>query len=184
MNNAQQAQQTTHAKHPTRRYDGEQSGWFALGFVAIVLGALLWIIGARYTLIGWIAGFNLVLSMTGLPIVVPTPVGWWWLLAIPAGFFYSAIELYLMPGPPNSVRNYPIWLLAISLVLFVHGTDIGSTLVGYLAPSANPWPLHSWAQTDGLPLLVFWSIILTYIPERAILLGLQLLGVTRATVKK
>ena len=147
------------------------SPMWPLGIVALLVGAALWLISARYTLVGWVYGGNLLLDLLQLPARIPTPSGWWWLLMIPAGLLYSLIEISIMPGPPATWKHAPIWLLALLLVSFVHATDVGSTAFGYLAPPANAWALHRWVASDGLWALALWAVFLTYVPERAILWG-------------
>ena len=147
------------------------SPMWPLGIVALALGSILWLISARYTLAGWVAGLNLALTLLQLPARVPLPIGWWWLLAIPVGMVYSLVELRINPGPPPTWAQLPIWCLAVGLIVFVHATDIGSTVLGYVALPPNPWPIHVWAVGNGWWALGLWSILLTYIPERAILWG-------------
>jgi hypothetical protein len=142
-----------------------------LGIVAIVLGVLLWLIGARYTLEGIVYALNLGLEFTRLPARVPTPSGWWWALALPLGLVYSVAEVMIPFGPPRSWQHVPQWALMLIALGVVHGSDVGSTFLGYLAPTANPWPMHTWAAATLWPLFL-WGIALTYLPERLILSGI------------
>jgi hypothetical protein len=148
-----------------------------LGIVAIIVGAILWPLGARYSLEGWIYALNILLDLVHLPAAIPMPVGWWWLLFIPPGILYSLVEIRVQFGPPPSWAHLPSWAIAIGLLLFVHGTDIGSTFAGYLAPPAGAWAIHVWAAGDGRWALGLWAIILTYLPERAFMQGLRWVGV-------
>lgn len=144
---------------------------WALGVVAIILGAILWLIGARYTLEGWVNALNIGLELTRLPARIPTPTGWWWALALPLGIVYSVAEVAIPFGPPRSWNALPAWILMIIALGVVHGSDVGSTLLGYTTPGPNPWPMHAWALTSGLWALFAWSVILTYLPERLMLSG-------------
>lgn len=155
---------------PKRAAGAPQSYW-PLGIVGILLGVALWLISARYTLAGWVEGLNVALAMAQLPARIPQPSGWWWLLSVPLGIIYSLIELQLRPGPPSAPRALPIWFVAVLLIVFVHATDVGSTFLGFLAPSPDRWAMHRWAATDGLWALVLWAVVLTYLPERCILWG-------------
>ena len=147
-----------------------------LGVVAIVVGLVLWPLGAKYTLEGWITGLNLLIGLIGLPFRVPVPNGWWVLLSIIPGGLYSLVETRVRPGPPPSWAALPAWALAIVLVLLVHGSDIASTFLGYLFPADTAWALHKWAASDGLWFLVVWSLILTYLPERSLIYGHRWIG--------
>jgi hypothetical protein len=161
------------ATEPARR---RSSQIWPLGLVAIITGCIFWPLGARYSLEGWIQFLNLLLGLVRLPARLPMPTGWWWLLFVPLGLLYSAVELLVRPGLPASWHQMPSWLLALALLLLVHGTDIGSTLFGYLLPPANAWAIHRWAAGEGLWALVLWSLALTYLPEHAIKFGLKWLG--------
>jgi len=156
---------------------GTTSPIWPLGIVAILVGAILWPLGARYSLEGWIYTLNLLLSLIHLPVSIPMPVGWWWLLFIPLGSLYSIVETRVRFGPPTSSSHLPSWGLAIILLLFVHGSDIGSTFAGYLYPAQDAWAIHTWASGDGRWMLVLWAIVLTYLPERAVMQGLRWIGV-------
>lgn len=147
------------------------SGMWSLGIVAVILGLVLWLIGARYTLEGWVYALNLGLEFTRLPARVPAPAGWWWLLALPLGLIYSVAELMIPFGPPRSWHHAPQWALMLVALLVVHGSDVGSTFLGYMAPTAGPWALHAWAAAAIWPVFA-WAALLTYLPERLILSGI------------
>lgn len=164
------------AKEPTAISRRTSPIW-PLGIVAILVGGILWPLGARYSLEGWIYTLNILLHLIRLPVSIPMPVGWWWLLFVPLGILYSVVETRVRFGPPTSWSALPSWIIALVLLLFVHGTDIGSTFTGYLWPAQDAWPLHIWAAGDGRWALVLWAIVLTYLPERAIWHGLRWIGV-------
>lgn len=144
-----------------------------LGVVAILVGGSLWPLGARYSLEGWIRAFNILLTLVHLPVTIPMPAGWWWLLFIPIGLLYSLVEVLVPFGPPTTWRHLPSWFVAMTLLIFVHGTDVGSTFVGYISPPNDAWGIHVWAAGDGRWVLAIWAIVLTYLPERALLQGLR-----------
>jgi hypothetical protein len=158
---------------PTRR----TSPIWPLGVVALLVGGILWPLGARYSLEGWIYTLNILLGLTRLPVAIPMPAGWWWLLFVPLGVLYSTVEIRVQFGPPPSWEHVPSWLLAMLLLLFVHGTDIGSTFAGYLFPPAGSWAIHTWAAGDGRWALGLWATVLTYLPERAVMYGLRWVGI-------
>jgi hypothetical protein len=145
--------------------------------VAILVGAILWPLGARYCLEGWVYGLNILLALLNLPARIPMPVGWWWLIFVPLGLLYSTVEIRVQFGPPPSWAHLPSWGLAMILLLLIHGTDIGSTFAGYLSPPKGAWSIHVWAAGDGRWALGLWAIVLTYLPERAFMLGLRWLRI-------
>jgi hypothetical protein len=150
-----------------------------LGIIALIVGSALWVLGARYTLEGLITVGNLLLELIGIPARLPRPSGWYWLLAAVPGLLYSLVEVWFRPGPAPRWASVPNWLISLLLVALIHASDVGSTFAGYLFPPAGAWALHTWAATDGRWLLFIWAIILTYLPERLIILGLQWTGVGR-----
>jgi len=161
---------------PARTTRRTKSPLWPLGIVAILVGIIFWPLGARYSLQGWIEFVNLILGLVRLPVRVPMPVGWWWLWFVPVGMIYSAVEVLVRPSLPASWHQLPAWMMAVALLLLMHGTDIGSTLLGYLFPDPGAWRIHQWAANDGLWALVLWSLALTYLPERAIKYGLRWTG--------
>jgi hypothetical protein len=171
------------APRPARRPSGrkarrpappeEQRGYlWSLGLFSIFLGLALWIIGARYTLEGLVVGANMALGWASMPFTVPAPTGWWYLLALPVGAAYSACELRIPFSRPRSGAGLGPWLAATAGLVVLHGSDIVSTYLGYRAPTEQIWPLHAWAIAQLWP-LVLWAIVLTYLPERQVVYGVQ-----------
>lgn len=156
-----------------------QMTMWPLGIVAILVGLALWPLGARYSLEGWVNVLNLLLGLLNLPVAIPMPTGWWWLLFLPIGLLYSLVEILVPFGLPRSWAHLPMWALAIFLLALVHGSDLGTTFAGYLFPAADAWAIHTWAAGPGRWALVIWTIVLTYLPERALLQGLRWIGVRR-----
>jgi hypothetical protein len=161
---------TTTTTAPARLARREMPMW-ALGIVALILGGTLWLVGARYTLEGWINALNIALAQTLLPVRVPMPAGWWWALALPLGLVYSLSEVAIPFGPPKSWNAIPAWILMLVALGVLHISDVGSTYMGYALPASDAWPVHVWASSAVWPLII-WSVVLTYLPERLILAGI------------
>jgi hypothetical protein len=165
------------AKEDARVVRRRTSPMWPLGIFALIIGAVLWPIGANYTLDGWIAFLNLILRLIRIPFTVPSPAGWMRLyIGLPIAFVYSQAEVRVRVGLPASFRLIPQWILAVLLVLCVHGSDVLTTFLGYFTPAPDAWPIHLWAVKDGLWALILWVIVLTYGPERAMILGDEWIG--------
>src|SRR5580765_4915730 len=55
---------------------GVSLSWRAIGLVALVFGLLLWLIGARYTLLGAPGVLAYVLDLFGIVFLLALPIGW------------------------------------------------------------------------------------------------------------
>lgn len=158
---------------------GVQLALFAAAYLALILGGLLWIVGAWYTVRGWIIGVNLVAAVVGIGGRLAEPVGWWLLSVLVIGAGYSLIEIYLRPrravyGRLLDKIGWRLLAILILLWFFVVLTDIGSTYLSVVTPGAGAWQLAvaiaatPWAA--GL-----WTLVLTFFPEGLFLLGGALL---------
>jgi hypothetical protein len=127
-----------------------------------IIGGLLWLAGAKYTLLGWIAGLNWFLGWLELPARVPPPTGWYMLLMIPLGLLYSLVEIKrpwnYRNKQPEKVALY--WLIWSALV----ASDIGSTFAGVRDPGPSAWPI-TLQVASSIPIAGAWSAILTFVPE-------------------
>lgn len=154
------------SRQPTAPEPGIEAG---IGM--IVLGIILWTLGASHSLDGWVLGLNLVIDVVHLPVQVPPIAGYWRLLFIPLGIIYSLIEIRL--GMPRRRVGFGEWLAVLFLLLIVHATDVGSTALFVILPPAGAWPLHQWAATVW-PAAGAYSIGLTYLPEILIMQGIRI----------
>jgi hypothetical protein len=137
----------------------------------IVFGALGWLSGARYTLIGWVVGLNLFFAWIGLPIIVPQPSGWWMLAMIPIGIVYSRVEMQAASLP--SQRGSALARFAIGWLLIVF-TDVFTTYLGVRSPGPDAWPITLTIAESALLALV-WASILTFVSDWLIIGGVKLL---------
>lgn len=67
-------------------------GLWPASIALVIVGGLLWLAGAKYTLLGWVAGLNWFMGWLDLPARIPSPTGYYMLLLIPVGLLYSLIE--------------------------------------------------------------------------------------------
>lgn len=152
---------------PPRRSDAL---WPA-GLLMLAFGAPLWLWGAKYSLDGWIIGLNMLLeNILHVAARIPQPSGWWMLIIIPLGILYSFVEVKVRP---RWGASWQVLIAMIVLFLLAHGTDLGSTFAGVTAaPAPNAWPLTRWVATNFYAASV-WAVILTYLPEVLILVGMS-----------
>lgn len=145
-------------EHPRRR-----SPLWPAGVAALLFGLPLWLIGAFYTLQGWVFGLNLVAAAVHLPAVVPMPRGWWVLLFVPLGLLYSWVEVH------RPSRADALWLMVYLLIIL---SDLATTYLSVIAADATT--LSRWAAAT-LWAAFAWTAVLTFAPEWLIMGGLKLI---------
>jgi hypothetical protein len=144
---------------------------WALGLVLVIFGAIGWIAGSKYTLFGWVDGLNLLLSWLGLPFNVPTPAGYFILIAIPLGIMYSRVETRIWHRRSEALMRTPLfWLGWLIIVL----SDVATTFLGVRIISADSWQI-SQQIAGSLPIAAIIAGVLTFAPEWAILGGMRFL---------
>ena len=154
--------------HTTTR--GGPAPEVAAALIMLLFGAPLWAIGAYYSLTGWVLGLNIAADVIGLPHVVAPAGGWAVAVFVPLGLVYSILETHgRVPSGAPAVR------VAVGLaIVLTHLSDVGSTLLAALLPSAGAWPIALWAAGAVWP-AALWALVLTYTPELLILGGVALL---------
>jgi hypothetical protein len=139
--------------------------------LALTFGLVFWLVGARYTLDGWVVGLNTLLGFLQLPVRIPLPTGWWILLCVPLGMAYSWVEFKARPGRPGR-PTWRTWMVGMLLWMIVIATDVGSTYLGIQNPGLRPWPVSVWLVATpwagGL-----WALILTFWPELLIIFAVR-----------
>ncbi len=180
--------QTPDEQHRARRMQRQQErgikaalfwsglGWRALGLLMLVMGAGLWLLGARYSIDGWARGLTMLGAIAQLPIQVQPPQGTdAYIPVVLIGLMYSFAEIKVRPTwDIGRIAGPQAFVIILMGVLLIHGSDIGSTFLALSSPGADAWPVHVWAAQQGAP-LALWAIILTYVPEMLILFGKRLL---------
>lgn len=142
------------------------------GAVLIVVGALLWLAGCRYTLMGWHTGVNWFLAWMGLSEQLPPIIGRGVFLALPIGLMYSLVELR-RPWTYRAKERDAVALYWIVWGLIVV-SDVGSTFLGVRTPGADASMLALQVAASA-PVASAWALILTFTPEWFIVGGTKLL---------
>lgn len=137
------------------------------GIAAILFGVPLWLVGAFYTLQGWVMGLNLVTAAIHLPAHIPLPTGWWVLLFIPLGLLYSWVEIH------RPTRASAAWVVAYLLVIL---SDLATTYLSVTAADATT--ISRWAAATIWASFI-WAAILTFAPEWLMIGGVRLIRKAR-----
>lgn len=145
------------------RAKSARSALWPVGVAALLFGGPLWLIGASYSLIGWILGLNLVSAAARLPFVLPQPRGWWILLFIPLGLLYSYVEVH------HPSRTSVLRILVFVLIIL---SDLVTTYLSVTAADATT--VSRWAAQTFWAAGI-WTAILTFLPEYLILGGMKLM---------
>lgn len=141
---------------------------------AASLGLLLWLLGASSSLDGWYGAIMVVTSRTGIPSSILEPTGVWRLLMIPIGIIYTYAEMCVPFVAPHR-KTFSAWIITMTVLMMIHATDVASTLYALMyQPSGPRWAVHVWAVNSSWPVLV-WSIVLTYLPERLLLISWRII---------
>jgi hypothetical protein len=135
------------------------------GIMALLFGVPIWVIGARYTLDGWVIVLNLIAGVTHLPFVLTAPAGMWSLLLFPIGIGYSLIEVRYRPRGARTFAPWLVWALVIV-------SDYGSTYIAATTPPADAWAITAWMATT-VPAAALWTAVLTFLPETLIMAGIR-----------
>lgn len=146
------------------------SGEWAIGAALITFGMLGWLTGARYTLLGWVIGLNLFLTWLGIPVQVPTPVGWWILAMVPIALVYSRVEMQVWKAHKRHGQSLALFIIGWLLIV---ATDVGTTYIGVRTPPQDAWPVTLTIAASA-PLAFAWAAILTFVSDWLIIGGWRL----------
>lgn len=135
-----------------------RSSRLAPGLMALLFGVPIWIVGARYTLDGWVMALNVVSGVADLPIQLARPTGFWSLLLFPIGLGYSLVETRYRPRRARAVIAWLLWVIVLA-------TDYGSTYLAVATPTADAWPVTKWVAAT-LPAALAWTTVLAFLPEQ------------------
>lgn len=146
-------------------------GDWAIGVALLIFGGIGWLTGARYTLVGWVAGLNIFFSWLGLPVTIPVPAGWWMLTMIPIAVIYSRVEMQVWKAHRRRGQSLALFIMGWLLIV---ATDVGTTYLGVRSPNPDAWPItQTIAASAGLAFA--WAAILTFVSDWLILGGIKLL---------
>ncbi len=145
--------------------------WRAVGLVALAVGLVFWLVGARYTTLGGARLIGILFGLFGLDITAPLPVGWALLgLTVAVGLVISLTEFGARPRRSFFSSSLIAGLVLLLIWLLVITGDIASTYVGVTTPGQDAWPISRWLAS-----VVWaagsWSAFLTFVPELLIILG-------------
>lgn len=145
--------------------------WRAAGLVAFVVGAVFWLIGARYTTLGGARLIGLLFGLFGVDVVVPLPIGWALIgLTIGVGLVISLTEFGARPRRAFFSASLVFGLVLFLIWLLVITGDISSTYVGVTAVAPDAWAITRWLASD-IWAAGTWSAFLTFVPELLIIAG-------------
>ena len=152
---------------------GRSAPWRAVGLVALVVGLVLWLIGARYTTLGGARGIGLLAGVFGLDIVVPLPTGWSLVgAAIAVGLVVSLTEFGARPRRSFFSTSLVAGLVLLLIWSLVITGDISSTYIGVTTPDAGAWTISYWLAAN-IWAAGAWSAFLTFVPELLIIGGIR-----------
>lgn len=147
--------------------------WRATGLLAFLGGMTLWLVGARFTVLGVPFVLEALFDLFGLAIRVVLPSGWPLLgLTIGLGLVMSLVEFGCRPRRTFFAAGLFAAVLLLMLWLAVNAADLTSTYFGVRNPVADAWSLTRQVA-DSTRLSVAWTVVLTYCPELLILVGLR-----------
>lgn len=138
------------------------------GALMLAFGVPMWILGAKYSLDGWVLGLNILADALTLPARLPLASGWWALLAAPLGLAYSYVEVWVRPKRGRAQHVAAV----VILMALTHATDVGSTFLAAVTVPGDAWMLARWAAAELWP-AGLWALALTYIPELLIITGVR-----------
>lgn len=147
-------------KAPAKSSDGE----IAVAIAGLMIGALLWIIGARFTIDGLFWVGNVILGFVRAPIRIPTPPIWIVYIALlPVPLLCSRVEWTVPFTRANGkwritgAKDLLVWVV-IAII------DSATTYAGVVQPPSDAWQmLRELASSVILSIAV--SIVLTFLPE-------------------
>lgn len=139
------------------RRTGYEPGALAGAFVGILIGMVVWLFGAKYTVDGLVLGCNMILGFFGVAYRVPMmPELYLWLAVFP--LFFSLVEWTCSPMGRSGARHGGLiltWAVVVAL-------DIITTVIGLRAGGGIPLVVWLASFLPGLALL---TGILTFGPE-------------------
>lgn len=147
--------------------------WRAVGLFSIVVGAVFWLIGARYTVLGLPDVIAFIFGRFGILLRPELPIGWpllW--LTIVIGATISAAEFGCYPRRQFFDRALGLGVALLLIWLVANAADLASTYVGVTTialtnSASDTWvATHTWAAA-------LWTLFLSYTPELIIFGGVR-----------
>lgn len=136
----------------------------AIALAGLIIGCILWPIGARYSIDGLFWLINTILAFLRIPIALITPPHWaFYCLLAPLPYICSRVEW----KPPIVKSGDRRQLAAANIVvtwLVIAGYDLATTFLGVRAPLPNGAAITTEIAASAA-IAVALSIILTFGPE-------------------
>lgn len=131
--------------------------------VGLVIGTVVWVIGARFTIDGVIWVANWLLGFVRAPTRIPLPLAWQVYLALaPVPLLFSVVE---WRNSPRQRRGDRVVWLPVSLIwvwIIVSAMDLTTTFLG-LGTNQQPasdlarwFVTTTWAKGIATAFLTFW----------------------------
>ncbi len=151
----------------------QAGAWRAVGLVALLAGAVFWLIGARYTTLGLPDVLASIFGLFRIAVRLALPSGWPFLgLTVAIGAIISAAEFGCYPRRSFFARSLALGAVLLAIWLLANGLDLASTYTGVTTPEYDSGNVALWvAATPWAAGL--WTAFLTYCPELFILGGLR-----------
>lgn len=131
---------------------------YGIALGALLIGAALWPIGARYSVDGLLWIINQLLTFLRIPNQIDTPPVWQlYAVLAPISILCSRVEWSL------SIKRLPSALAAV-VWLFVAGYDFVTTLFGVRYPEPGAWAI-TITVAQSLALSGILAVVLTFGPE-------------------
>jgi hypothetical protein len=143
-----------------------------IDMVGMLIGIVIWIIGAKYTVDGIVVVTNLLLAFLTIPyqILLPLP----WVMYIPLGtipLIFSCVEWTRPPRQRSVVgtRTITVWqpFDMICIWLIIVSLDLLTTFYGVANPSKDAWTITQFIASYSV-LTGSITAILTFWPEYVI----------------
>jgi hypothetical protein len=136
----------------------------ALALAGLLIGSVLWIVGARYTIDGVFTLANMLLSFVRVPLALAVPPAWpFYLVFLWLPFLASRVE-----WTPPLARVQGRWVIAPAHALLVWAViatlDALTTYAGLRSPSSGASALAIEIAKSTLVSGIL-SAILTFVPE-------------------
>lgn len=145
--------------------------WRLAGVGALLVGFALWLIGARFTVLGGPRVLSILFGSFGIDMAIVLPGGWWFLaLTIAVGAIVSSIEFGCRPRRSFFSKSLLLGFALVLLWVLFNSADWLSTFVGVTTPQFDSWPITIWMATAPIASIT-WTTFLTYCPELLMIAG-------------
>jgi len=147
--------------------------WRAVGLLSLGAGLALWMIGARYTLLGGPDVIAFFFGLFGIDLRPELPAGWLFFgLTVLVGLVISLAEFGVYPRRSFFADSIAAGVVLLAIWLLSLGVDLASTYVGVTTVQAGAGAAGRWVAATSWAAGT-WTIFLTFCPELFILGGVR-----------